>query len=84
LITWVNGDLSVPGKPKDKVLDISKLSVDIAGAIAAAGFSAGDKQREVVTKVYWPSEDLFKPGKDSEETATGDSEEGETAEEEEF
>jgi hypothetical protein len=83
LITWVNGDLSEPGKPQDKVLDISELSVDIAGAIAAAGFTAVDKQREVVTKVYWPSEDLFKPGKDSEETATGDGEEAEITQEEE-
>jgi len=79
LITWVNGDLSEPGKPQDKVLDISELSVDIA----AAGFTAVDKQREVVTKVYWPSEDLFKPGKDAEETATGDGEEAEITQEEE-
>jgi CRISPR-associated protein Csb1 len=83
LITWVNGDLSEPGKPKDKVLDVSDLSIDIAEAIAAAGFTTNGKQREIVTKVYWPSEDLFKPGRDSEETVTGDGEETETAEEEE-
>jgi CRISPR-associated protein Csb1 len=71
-LKWLGGDLSDADKPKDKSVLLSELSVDIQAAIQAV-FS--DRQ-EPVTRVYWRSEELFKPGKDSEEKP------GEPAEEE--
>jgi CRISPR-associated protein Csb1 len=62
-LKWLGGDLSDPDNPKDKVLQLSELSVDIQAAIQAV-FS--DRQ-EPVTRVYWRSDELFRPGKDSEE-----------------
>ena len=62
-LKWLGGDLSDASEPKDKGVQLSELSVDMPGAIGAV-FSG---QPDRVTKVYWPSEDLFRPGKDSEE-----------------
>lgn len=82
-ITWINGDMSDPKNSKDAHLDVSDLSLDITAAIKTAEFVTNGKLPEPVTKVYWPSDDLFKPGKDSEETVTGDGDATETAEDEE-
>jgi CRISPR-associated protein Csb1 len=45
-------------------LPLATLQREIAAAIGAAGFT--DPR---VTKVYWPADKLFKPGKDEEEVA---------------
>jgi CRISPR-associated protein Csb1 len=82
-VTWVNGDVKDPKNPKDEILSTSDLSLDIAAAIGTAKFVADGEQCETVTKVYWPSDDLFKPGKDSEESATADGEATDATEEEE-
>jgi CRISPR-associated protein Csb1 len=81
-LRWLGGDLSDADKPKDKVVQLSELSVDIRAAIQAV-FS---DQPEPVTRVYWPSADLFRPGKDTEgkpgePAGEEDAEEGEEGEE---
>jgi CRISPR-associated protein Csb1 len=57
-IAWLGGDRSDPAKPKDRQIELSDISSEIATAIGAAGFDTG------VTKVYWPPDELFKPSRD--------------------
>ncbi len=67
-LSWIGGDLSDPKQPKDKQVGLSELSTDIKKAIA----EAFNDKNEPVTKVYWPSEELFRPGRDTEEKAADD------------
>jgi CRISPR-associated protein Csb1 len=53
-------------------LSVSALQRDIAAAITSAGFA-----EPRITQVYWPSAELFKPGKGDEEKEDGDSAGGE-------
>ncbi len=62
-LTWVGANMSDPQKP-DRPIELSELYIDIKAAIEAAGFAQKDAQHERVAKVYWPSEELFKPGND--------------------
>jgi len=67
-IAWLGGDLSDPAKPKDRQIELSDISSEIGTAIGAAGFDMG------VTKIYWPPDELFKPGRDetNDDAATTD------------
>jgi CRISPR-associated protein Csb1 len=75
-LVWLGGDLSDPKQPGDKPLEHSALSSEIKTAIGAAGFYRGVEPKEPVTKVYWPSDELFKAGKDdTDETAADEPDE---------
>lgn len=67
-LSWIEGDRSDPKKPKDKPVELSELSTDMKKAIT----EAFDEEDECVTKVYWPSEELFRPGRDTVEKAADD------------
>jgi CRISPR-associated protein Csb1 len=68
VLSWIGGDLSNPKEPKDRHIELSDLSTDIAKAMTEA-FA---EKSERVTKVYWPSEELFRPGRDIEEKPADD------------
>jgi CRISPR-associated protein Csb1 len=70
-LKWVGGDLSDPKKPLDKPVELSELSIDIKTAIEAAGFGEKEESYDPVTKVYWPPEELFKPGTDKVKPGNG-------------
>ena len=56
-------------------LSPTELQRDIASAIQNAGFS-----EPRVTKIYWPSDELFKSGKDDDKAQDGAGEESESEE----
>jgi len=66
-LKWVGGDVSDPKKPKAKFIELSELCSDIKTAIDAAFV----EQKERVTKVCWPSEELFRPGNDKVKAGKG-------------
>ncbi|MBZ5625550.1 MAG: type I-U CRISPR-associated protein Cas7 [Acidobacteriia bacterium] len=68
VLSWIGGDISDPKGPKDKGVELSELSTDIKKGIA----KAFDEENEGVTKVYWPCEELFRPGRDTEENVPED------------
>lgn len=78
-LKWIGGDLSDPKNPHDVLIEHGDLIVGISGAIESAGF---DKETVRVTKIFWPSEDLFKAGKDTDEPE-GEISEGATSTEDE-
>lgn len=77
-LEWVGANRSDPKKP-DEPITLSDLSLDIKTAIEAAGFGKKDAQKERVTKVYWPSEELFRPGNDKVKPGKGKSTEDQDA-----
>jgi CRISPR-associated protein Csb1 len=79
-LVWVGAGTSDPKKP-DKPIDLSELFVDIKTAIEAAGFDKKDEHNERVTRVYWPSEELFRPGNDRIKASKGKGTEDEDADE---
>ena len=62
--------MSDPKNP-DRPIELSELYTDIKAAIEAVGFGEKDAQNERVTKVYWPSEELFKQGNDKVKAGKG-------------
>ena len=77
-LSWIGADLSDPKEPKDKHVELSELSTEIKKAIA----EAFDEKNEPVTKVYWPAEELFRPGKDTEEKVSDGEDQADSDEEE--
>ena len=69
-LKWVGADMSDPKNP-DRPIELSELYTDIKAAIEAVGFGEKDAQNERVTKVYWPSEELFKQGNDKVKAGKG-------------
>jgi CRISPR-associated protein Csb1 len=64
-------------KDTDPLLAAAMPAIDIQGVIGAAGFPGGGDR---VTPVYYPFDELFRPGKDKPEQTVEDSEEAEDEE----